>query len=54
MLKAAQATVFVGTSLDGFTARANGALGFLEEEGGEPHRYDWCATSGSSALRAGK
>jgi len=35
-------SVFVGTSLDGFIARANGAFDFLKGEGGEggPHGYD--------------
>ena len=32
-------TVFVGTSVDGFIARRNGALDFLPEGGGEPHGY---------------
>src|SRR5271156_2937155 len=32
-------TVFVGTSVDGFIARANGDLDFLPEGGGEPHGY---------------
>jgi dihydrofolate reductase len=33
-------SVFVGTSLDGFIARADGALDFLPSGGGEPHGYD--------------
>ena len=32
-------SVFVGTSVDGFIARLNGALDFLPEGGGEPHGY---------------
>src|SRR5712671_6434478 len=32
-------SVFVGTSVDGFIARPNGALDFLPEGGGEPHGY---------------
>jgi dihydrofolate reductase len=35
-----KASVFVGTSLDGFMARADGALDFLPPGGGEPHGYD--------------
>ena len=33
------ASVFVGTSVDGFIARPNGALDFLPPGGGEPHGY---------------
>ena len=33
-------SVFVGTSLDGFIARADGRYDFLPEGGGEPHGYD--------------
>lgn len=33
-------SVFVGTSLDGFIARLDGAYDFLPEGGGEPHGYD--------------
>jgi dihydrofolate reductase len=32
--------VFVGTSLDGFIARANGDFDFLPPGGGEPHGYE--------------
>jgi dihydrofolate reductase len=34
-----KASVFVGTSLDGFIARANGGFDFLPPGGGEPHGY---------------
>lgn len=33
-------SVFVGTSVDGFIARANGDLDFLPVDAGEPHGYD--------------
>ena len=33
-------SVFVGTSVDGFIARTNGALEFLPPGGGEPHGYN--------------
>jgi dihydrofolate reductase len=35
-----RASVFIGTSVDGFIARANGDLDFLPPGGGEPHGYD--------------
>lgn len=35
-----RASVFVGVSVDGFIARADGALDFLPPGGGEPHGYD--------------
>jgi dihydrofolate reductase len=35
-----RASVFVGTSVDGFIARHNGDFDFLPEGGGEPHGYD--------------
>lgn len=34
------ATVFVGTSVDGFIARLDGSFDFLPADGGEPHGYD--------------
>ncbi|MFZ0086712.1 MAG: dihydrofolate reductase family protein [Candidatus Acidiferrales bacterium] len=33
-------SVFVGTSVDGFIARPDGAFEFLDEGGSEPHGYD--------------
>ena|SRR5436190_24116443 len=33
------ASIFVGTSLDGFIARLDGSFDFLPEGGGEPHGY---------------
>ena len=35
-----KASVFVGTSLDGFIARTHGELDFLPHGGGEPHGYE--------------
>lgn len=35
-----RASVFIGTSLDGFIARTDGTLDFLPPGGGEPHGYD--------------
>jgi dihydrofolate reductase len=35
-----KASVFIGTSVDGFIARTDGALDFLPPGGGEPHGYD--------------
>lgn len=35
-----KASVFVGTSVDGFIARVDGTLDFLPPGGGEPHGYD--------------
>jgi dihydrofolate reductase len=37
---AMKASVFVGTSVDGFIARTDGRLDFLPPGGGEPHGYD--------------
>jgi dihydrofolate reductase len=34
------ASVFIGTSVDGFIARLNGSFDFLPEGGGEPHGYN--------------
>ncbi len=34
------ASVFIGTSVDGFIARLNGDLDFLPPNGGEPHGYN--------------
>src|SRR2546427_3478444 len=39
-LRLVKASVFIGTSLDGFIARVNGDLDFLPPDGGEPHGYD--------------
>ena len=35
-----KASVFIGTSLDGFIARTDGAFDFLPADGGEPHGYE--------------
>lgn len=35
-----KASVFIGTSVDGFIARPNGDLDFLPPGGGEPHGYN--------------
>jgi dihydrofolate reductase len=35
-----KASVFVGTSVDGFIARADGSFDFLPADGGEPHGFD--------------
>src|SRR3954451_16869513 len=35
-----KASVFVGISVDGFMARANGDIDWLPAGGGEPHGYD--------------
>jgi len=35
-----KASVFIGASVDGFIARADGDLDWLPPGGGEPHGYD--------------
>ena len=35
-----RASVFIGTSVDGFIARPDGALDFLDAGGNEPHGYE--------------
>jgi len=35
-----KASVFIGTSVDGFIARLNGSFDFLPVDGGEPHGYN--------------
>ena len=35
-----KASVFVGTSIDGFIAREDGGLDFLDHAGNEPHGYE--------------
>jgi dihydrofolate reductase len=47
------ASVFIGTSVDGFIARHNGSFDFLPAGGGEPHGYDEFMT-GVDALVIGR
>jgi hypothetical protein len=44
------ASIFVGTSLDGFIARVKGEFDFLDVGGGEPHGYDELRTVDTFAL----
>src|ERR1700743_1758804 len=47
------ASVFVGTSLDGFIARLDGSFDFLPADGGEAHGYDEFI-AGGDAIRMGR